>query len=74
MKMRCGVFITSPTYIEMEFKAVHLPYDVTKPANEVNIDPYGHKSDEFQPRAAFEDKFISAMAFCQKQLLILMSC
>ena len=43
------------------------PYDVTKPANEVNIDPYGHKSDEFQPRAAFEDKFTSAMAFCQKQ-------
>jgi glycine/D-amino acid oxidase-like deaminating enzyme len=43
------------------------PYDVTKPSNEVNIDPYGHKSNEFQPRSAFEDKFTSAMAFCQKQ-------
>ena len=25
------------------------PYDITKPANEVKMDPYGHKSEEFQP-------------------------
>ena len=43
------------------------PYDVIKPNNDVELDPYGHDSNEFQPRASFEDKFTSAMAFCQKQ-------
>jgi glycine/D-amino acid oxidase-like deaminating enzyme len=45
------------------------PYDVVKPNNEVSLDPYGHNSNEFQPRASFEDKFTSAMAFCQKQFV-----
>jgi len=43
------------------------PYDIDKPLNDVKIDPYGHDSDEFQPRASFEDKWTSALAFCQKQ-------
>ena len=43
------------------------PYDINKPVNEVKMDPYGHKSEEFQPRTSFEDKFTSALAFCQKQ-------
>jgi len=43
------------------------PYDITKPNEEVSLDPYGHKSNEFQPRDSFEDKFTSALAFCQKQ-------
>jgi len=43
------------------------PYDIIKPNEEVSLDPYGHKSNEFQPRDSFEDKFTSALAFCQKQ-------
>ncbi len=43
------------------------PYDINKPLDDVKIDPYGHDSDEFQPRASFEDKWTSALAFCQKQ-------
>ena len=43
------------------------PYDITKPNEEVSLDPYGHKSNEFQPRKSFEDKFTSALAFCQEQ-------
>ena len=43
------------------------PYDITKPNEQVSLDPYGHESNEFQPRDSFEDKFTSALAFCQKQ-------
>ena len=43
------------------------PYDINKPVNDISLDPYGHDSDEFQPRASFEDKWTSALAFCQKQ-------
>ena len=43
------------------------PYDIVKPNEDVLLDPYGHKSNEFQPRDSFEDKFTSALAFCQKQ-------
>ena len=43
------------------------PYDINKPLNDVKLDPYGHDSHEFQPRASFEDKWTSALAFCQKQ-------
>ena len=45
------------------------PYDVTKANEDVSLDPYGHNSNEFQPRESFEDKFTSALAFCQKQFV-----
>ncbi|MAV82570.1 MAG: monomeric sarcosine oxidase [Pelagibacteraceae bacterium] len=43
------------------------PYDIQKSNKDVAVDPYGHNSLEFQPTAFFEDKWTSAMAFCQKQ-------
>ena len=45
------------------------PYDVVKSNEDVSLDPYGHNSNEFQPRESFEDKFTSALAFCQKQFV-----
>ena len=45
------------------------PYDIIKSDNEVSLDPYGHESNEFQPRETFEDKFTSALAFCQEQFV-----
>ena len=45
------------------------PYDITKVNEDVSLDPYGHNSDEFQPRDSFEDKFTSALAFCQMQFV-----
>ena len=43
------------------------PYKVDMPAENVNIDPYGPKSDEFVVGSDFANMWTSALAFCQKR-------
>ncbi|MBL4595792.1 MAG: FAD-binding oxidoreductase [Robiginitomaculum sp.] len=44
-----------------------MPYEVKKPANEVNIDPYGPSSPEFVASAEFAHMWCSALAHCHKR-------
>ncbi len=41
-----------------------MPYVVDKPASEVNVDPYGPQSPEFNVDEAFERMWTSALAHC----------
>ena len=43
------------------------PYIVDKHFDEVNVDPYGIESPEFQTTEAFNDMWCSALAHCQKR-------
>ena len=43
------------------------PYIVNKHFDDVNVDPYGLDSDEYQTTEAFSDMWISALAHCQKR-------
>ncbi|RMD88800.1 MAG: FAD-binding oxidoreductase [Alphaproteobacteria bacterium] len=43
------------------------PYVVDKPADEVQIDPYGPASEEFVASAEFAHMWVSALAHCQKR-------
>jgi glycine/D-amino acid oxidase-like deaminating enzyme len=43
------------------------PYIVDKHFDEVNVDPYGVESPEYQTTEAFNDMWCSALAHCQKR-------
>jgi glycine/D-amino acid oxidase-like deaminating enzyme len=43
------------------------PYIVDKHFDQVNVDPYGIESPEFQTTEAFNDMWCSALAHCQKR-------
>ena len=43
------------------------PYIVNKHFDDVNVDPYGLDSDEYQTTEAFSDMWTSALAHCQKR-------
>ena len=43
------------------------PYIVDKHFDEVNVDPYGIKSPEYQTTEAFNEMWCSALAHCQKR-------
>ena len=43
------------------------PYKVHKPLDEVNVDPYGTASKEYQTDEKFADMWSSALAHCQKR-------
>jgi glycine/D-amino acid oxidase-like deaminating enzyme len=43
------------------------PYIVDKHFDEVNVDPYGLESDEYQTTDAFSDMWTSALSHCQKR-------
>ena len=44
-----------------------MPYRVERPADEVEVDPYGPKSPEFVVGEDFARMWCSALAFCQKR-------
>ena len=44
-----------------------MPYEVTKPANEVDLDPYGPSSPEFVASPEFAHMWCSALAHCHKR-------
>ncbi|NNC76544.1 MAG: FAD-binding oxidoreductase, partial [Woeseiaceae bacterium] len=43
------------------------PVVIDKPANEVDVDPYGPESDEFVMGEDFAHRWVSALAHCQKR-------
>ena len=43
------------------------PVQVVREPHTIELEPYGHDSKIFQTRAAFYDKWTSALAFCQKR-------
>ena len=43
------------------------PYKVEKPADQVNVDPYGTASKEYQTDEKFANMWASALAHCQKR-------
>ncbi len=43
------------------------PYEVRKPADEVQVDPYGPASPEFVASPRFAHMWVSALAHCQKR-------
>jgi hypothetical protein len=43
------------------------PYIVDKHFDEVNVDPYGIESPEYQTTEAFNEMWCSALAHCQKR-------
>jgi glycine/D-amino acid oxidase-like deaminating enzyme len=43
------------------------PYIVDKHFDQVNVDPYGIESPEYQTTEAFNDMWCSALAHCQKR-------
>lgn len=43
------------------------PYEVQKPAEEVQVDPYGPASPEFVASSEFAHMWVSALAHCQKR-------
>ena len=45
------------------------PYIVQKHFDEVNVDPYGIESPEFQTTDKFADMWTSALAHCQKRFV-----
>lgn len=45
------------------------PYPITRPAAEVEVDPYGAASKAFIVGADFADMWTSALAFCQKRFV-----
>ena len=45
------------------------PYIVQKHFDEVNVDPYGVESPEFQTTDKFADMWTSALAHCQKRFI-----
>jgi len=44
-----------------------MPWDVTTPVNDVNVDPYGPESPEFISDDSFAHMWCSALAHCQKR-------
>ena len=44
-----------------------MPAEVTRPADEVRVDPYGPRSPEFVVNDNFADMWTSALAHCQKR-------